>query len=380
LELEASFTVVELLRNGITTFVEFGAHREMQGAILRQVERLGLRAYLGVGFYCGEWETDAEGRLVRDLADDTGERTLQIALDFIARINGACDNRVKGIIVPRSVEACTPTLLRRACEKAEELALPMATHAAYSVLEFHDVMRRYHKTPIELLASLGMLRPTLNIGHGNFIADNPNLNYSGGRDLALLGEAGVTVSHCALNIVRRARTLDTWDRYRNAGVNLALGTDTYPRDMIMNMRAASYLGKITSRNLRAAPAGQVFEAATLGGSRALGRHDIGRLQTGALADIIIVDIGRRDVLRYTPTFDPIKALIECGVGDDVCTVIIDGVVRMQDGLIQGVDIGALRDKVQQEAEASWANWSTTDTFGRTAEELSPGSFPVSDSF
>ena len=62
-----------------------------------------------------------------------------------------------------------------------------------------------------------MLRPTLNIGHGNFIADNPNLNYSGGRDLALLGEAGVTISHCALNIVRRARTLDTWERYEAPG-------------------------------------------------------------------------------------------------------------------------------------------------------------------
>jgi len=375
-ELQAAFTAVELLRNGITTFVEFGAHREMQEAILRQVERLGLRAYLGAGFYCGEWEADGDGRLVRDLADETGERTFQIALDFITQINGACEGRVKGILVPRSVEACTPNLLRRAREKADELGLPIATHAAYSVLEFHDVMRRYHMTPIEMLASLGMLRPTLNIGHGNFIADNPNLNFSGGRDLALLGEAGVTVSHCALNIVRRARTLDTWERYRIAGVNLALGTDTYPRDMIMNMRAASYLGKITSRNLQSAPAGQVFEAATLGGSRALGRNDIGRLAPGALADIIIVDIDRRDVLRYAPTFDPIKSLIECGIGDDVSTVIVDGVVRMQESVIKSVDIGTLRDQVQREAEANWANWSDTDTFGRTAEELSPSSFPT----
>ena len=380
LDLHAAFTVVELLRNGITTFVEFGAHRDVQEAILRQVERFGLRAYLGAGFYCGEWEANADGRLVRDLADETGERTFQIALDFIAQINGACEGRVKGILVPRSVEACTPELLKRARDKADELGLPMATHAAYSVLEFHDVMRRYHKTPIEVLASLDMLRPTLNIGHGNFIADNPNLNYSGGRDLALLGEAGVTVSHCALNIVRRARTLDTWERYRSAGVNLALGTDTYPRDMIMNMRTASYLGKITSRDLRAAPAGQVFEAATLGGSRALGRSDIGGLAPGALADIIIVDIDRRDVLRYTPTFDPIKSLIECGIGDDVSTVIVDGVVRMQMGVIPGIEIGALRDQIQQEAEVNWANWSATDTFGRTAEELSPSSFPVTDSF
>lgn len=375
IELEATFTVAELLRNGITTFVEFGAHLGMQDAILAQVDRLGLRAYLGPGFYCGEWEVDAEGRLVRDLDEATGERTFRAALDFIARIDGSCAGRVKGLLVPRSVEACTPALLRRAREAADELKLPLATHAAYSVLEFHDLMQRYHKTPIEILDSVGLLRPTLNIGHGNFIADNPNLNSSGARDLELMGSAGVSVSHCALNIVRRARALESWDRYRKAGVNLALGTDTYPRDMIMNMRMASYLGKLTSRNLLAASAGEVFEAATLGGSRALGRDDIGRLAPGAMADIVIIDISRRDVLRHTPSFDPIKTLVECGIGDDVSTVIIDGVRCVENGHIPGLDLGSLRDRVQHAAEASWANWSATDTFGRTAEQMSPPSFP-----
>jgi len=94
------------------------------------------------------------------------------------------------------------------------------------------------------LDELGMLRPTLNIGHGNFISDNPNLNYSVHRDLELIGRAGASVSHCPINIVRRARTLDHWQRYQEAGVNMCLGSDTYPRDMIMNMRTASYLGKI----------------------------------------------------------------------------------------------------------------------------------------
>ena len=375
LELEATFTVAELLRNGITTFVEYGAHPGMQKAILAQVEKFGVRAYLGPGFWCGEWEADAGGRLVRDLDEATGERTFRTALDFIASIEGRAEGRVRGIVVPRSVESCTPALLRRAREAADELKLPMATHAAYSVLEFHDVMQRYHRTPIEMLEDAGMLRPTLNIGHGNFIADNPNLNYSGGRDLELMGRAGVTVSHCALNIIRRARTLDTWERYRAAGVNLALGTDTYPRDMIMNMRTASYLGKVTSRNLRAASAGQVFEAATLGGSRALGRTDIGRPAPGALADIVVVDLARRDVLRHTPSFDPVKTLVECGIGDDVATVIVDGVVRVKEGRIEGFDIGALRDRVQAAAEDSWQAWSANDLFGRHAHELSPASFP-----
>jgi hypothetical protein len=49
---------------------------------------------------------------------------------------------------------------------------------------------------------------------------------------------------------------------------------------------------------------------------------------------------------------------------------------MQGTVIKGVDIGALRDQVQREADAGWANWSDTDTFGRAAEELSPSSFPA----
>ena len=135
---------------------------------------------------------------------------------------------------PRTNSSCLPT--------------PVATHAAYNVLEFHHVVREHRMTPIELLDSVGLLRPTLNIGHGNFIADNPRLNYPGARDLKLMGAAGVTVSHCPVNLVRRARALDSWKAYREAGVNLALGTDTYPRDMMLNMRTASYHGKVMSHD------------------------------------------------------------------------------------------------------------------------------------
>ena len=118
--------------------------------------------------------------------------------------------------------------------------------------------------------------------------------------------------------------MDNWKRYQEAGVNIALGSDTYPRDMIMNMRTASYMGKVASNTYFAATAGEVFAAATLGGARSLGRDDIGRLAPGALADIIIIDLSGRGSLRFGPVRDPVKSLIECGVGDDVETVIIDG--------------------------------------------------------
>jgi cytosine/adenosine deaminase-related metal-dependent hydrolase len=301
---------------------------------------------------------------------------LEIALEWIAKNDGAAAGRVRDILVPREVETSSLELLRRTRATADELKLPIATHAAYSVLEFHDIVREHMMTPVELLHDLGLLRPTLNIGHGNFIADNPNLNYSEARDLALMGGAGATVSHCPINIVRRARTLDSWKKYREAGVNMAVGSDTYPRDMIMNMRTASYLGKIMSHSYLAASAADVFSAATLGGAVSVGREDLGRLAAGARADIAIIDLSGRGTLRYGPVRDPVKSLVECGVGDDVDTVIVDGRICMENGIIPGVDLAQVRRDAQAAAEQVWGTLSEWDPLGRTAEQACPWSFPM----
>ena len=283
---------------------------------------------------------------------------------------------MRGILVPREVETSSLEVLELTVRAADELKLPMATHAAYSVIEFYEVVKEHNKTPIELLDGLGMLRPTLNIGHGNFISDNPNLNYSVHDDLARMGRAGASVSHCPINIVRRARVLDSWQSYQEAGVNMCIGSDTYPRDMIMNMRTASYLGKIMSHTYFAATAAEVFAAATLGGARSLGRDDLGRLAPGALADIVVIDLSGRNTLRYGPVRDPVKSLVECGVGDDIDTVIVDGKVVMEGGIIPGVDFGKLREDAQAAGEQIWGSLQEWDPLGRTHEDACPWCYPI----
>lgn len=374
-DLNATFTVAELLRNGVTTFIEFGSQERVQDALLAEVKRLGTRAYLAPGYDCGRWVGDEMGRLKRMRNDELGMSGLATALAWIERNDGSADGRIRGILVPREVETSSVELLRRTREEADTRNLPMATHAAYSVLEFQDIVREHMMTPIELLDRLEMLRPTMNIGHGNFIADNANLNYAGGRDLELMGRAGATISHCPINIVRRGRVLDNWQKYRAAGVNISIGSDTYPRDMIMNMRTASYLGKIMSHSYFAATAGEVFEAATLGGARSVGRDDLGRLAPGARADIIIIDLSGKNSLRYGPVRDPVKGVVECGVGDDVDTVIVDGKVRMEGGVIPEVDFSRLGREAQTAGETIWATLPDWDPLGRNADDACPYCYP-----
>ena len=373
--LNAIFTVAELLRNGVTTFVEFGSQARVQDALLAEVTRLGTRAYLAPGYDCGRWVGDDQGRLKRIRNDRLGLDGLETALGWIEKNDGAAGGRVRGILVPREVETSSVALLRHTREAADANTLPMATHAAYSVLEFHDVVREHMMTPIELLDDVGMLRPTMNIGHGNFIADNPNLNYARSRDLELMGKSGSTISHCPINIVRRARVLDHWAKYQDAGVNISIGSDTYPRDMIMNMRTASYMGKVMGHSYFAATGGEVFEAATVGGARSVGRDDLGRLAPGALADIIIIDLSGGNTLRYGPVRDPVRSVVDCGVGDDVDTVIVDGKVCMQGGVIPGVDFRQIMADTQAASEAIWATLPDWDPLGRTADEACPHCYP-----
>jgi len=376
LALNARFTVAELLRNGITTFVEFGSQLRVQQALLEVVGELGIRAWLGPGFDSGRWVGGENGKLERRIDEAAGQREFDLALEFIARHQGAHGDRVRGILVPREIETCTVPLMRQAAQAAREHDLPVAIHAAYNIHEVFDIIREHQMTSIELLRHVGLMSDRLNIGHGNFTADNPLASYSGSHDLEIMGSHRCSISHCPINIARRGRFLDSWASYRKAGVNIALGTDTYPRDMILQMRDASYAGKVASRNLRAATAADVFEAATLGGAHSLGRDDIGRLAPGARADIIIIGLTGGNTLRLGPVRDPIKSLVDCGIGDDVETVIVDGIVRMRDGVIPGVDFASLREQAQEAGERIWAGWQDWDPQGRTAAQMSPFSFPL----
>ena len=104
------------------------------------------------------------------------------------------------------------------------------------------------------------------------------------------------------------------------------------------------------------------------------RGDLGRLAPGAKADIVVIDLSGRGSLRMGPVRDPIN-LVECGIGDDVDTVIIDGIVRVEGGGIMGVDFAALSARAQAAGERIWAGWADWDPLGRSADEMCPYAFP-----
>jgi len=90
----------------------------------------------------------------------------------------------------------------------------------------------------------------------------------------------------------------------------------------------------------------------------------------------VIDLTGGGTLRYGPVRDPVKSLVECGIGDDVDTVIVDGRVCMENGVIPGVDVHRLATDAQAAGEAIWETLHEWDPRGRTAQEASPWSFPI----
>ncbi len=164
--------------------------------------------------------------------------------------------------------------------------------------------------------------------------------------------------------------------YLARGINVGLGTDIHPFDLIREMRDAALICKVTAESPNTGTAREAFNAATLGGATALGREDLGRLCPGAKADLAIVN---QHALHYGVICDPIRSLVDCGVASDVETVIVDGNLVMENRQIPGAPaLDDLLVRAQRYAESYWNNYPQLDWNRRTAEEAFPNAFPWVD--
>ena len=173
-----------------------------------------------------------------------------------------------------------------------------------------------------------------------------------------------------------ANAAESFDRYVEAGVNMGLGTDTYPLDIVAEMRYASLISRLVDKKYYGARPERVFNAATIWGAKALGRDDLGKIAPGAKADIVIVDLR---TTRYGPVRDPINALVEYGSGADVDTVLVNGEVVIESGRSTRIDEAELYARADAAAKKAWDNWPKRDWAGRSVEQIIPPAFPTKKS-
>ena len=376
----AELNYVEVLKSGCTTLVELGSPNSLGNREAVELPgRMGNRAYLLRTYASGDWYTLDGNRVLYknfdgEIWDETsGLKGLEESKSFIEEYDGSADERIKCLLCPSTVDMCSPELFRETRRVADEMGVGIQTHVSQSVVEFQEIMRRHGKTPMELLNDVGLMGPDLIAGHSILIGGHSKVGYADPwmRDIKLLAETGTTVAHCPHVFARYGVALESYARYQMEGVNIGIGTDTYPMDIIREMGLAATLSKIIEGEPRIATSRDLFNSVTLNAAKALGRPDLGRIAPGCKADLVVI---KMNSINMSPVRDPIRNLVMSGNNSDVTTVMIDGEIVVEDGRIPGVDEERLAENLQREQERIWDNLPSTDIFGRTIDEITVPSF------
>lgn len=366
------YSLASLLRYGSTTVVEMGG--DFSGdlsAIAAHAGELGIRLYTCPGFSTGAHYFDQAGRHHIHYDEKAGMAGLERACRFAEDMAGKHGGRVRPILVPFEYHLCSPDLLRRTKDAARRLGIGITMHCAESMPEFQDSVRQTGRTPVAFLDDMGFLGPEVILGHCIYLSGHSQTAYPYGGDLEILARSGAAIAHCPLVFGRRGVVLESFQRYLDAGVRMALGTDSYPQDLAGEMKFVSVLSKVVDRHMESSKARDVFNAATLGGAAALGRDDLGRLAPGAKADIVLVDFA---TLRAGPFLDPIKAFVHCMNGDAVDTVIVDGRILVENKRLLAWDERELLAEVRASTASAWANFSAYYPFNEKIDEAFPPAF------
>ncbi|HYF06662.1 MAG TPA: amidohydrolase family protein [Acetobacteraceae bacterium] len=358
----------ELLLSGVTTLADLSiAHPGW----LDLLGESGMRVCIAPMFRSARWFT-RNGHVVEYEWDEkAGQKAFAEAMSLIERAEQHESGRLFGMVVPAQIDTCTPELLRDSFDEAKRRGVSWQIHAAQSVAEFHEITRRHGFTPIGWLHEQGLLSERSIIGHGIFLDDHPSTRWWTERDLDLLAETGTTVAHCPTVFARRGITLKHFGRYRRRGVNMGVGTDTYPHNMLDEMRLVAYLARTQATDPRSMTTTELFEAATIGGAKALGRDDIGRLAAGCRADFVLVDI-THPMMR--PTRDPVRSLIYAAGDRAVKAVYVDGRQVVRDGEVLTMDYRAAAEHLHEAQKRVAAKVPERDWAHRSAERISPPSF------
>lgn len=366
----AEFAYCELLKSGVTTLVDISPPWDNWAPLLA---RSGLRAYLAPGFASARWKLENAHDLKYTWDEKLGRERFATALKTIDAAAKHPSGRLGGVVAPMQIDTCSAELLTDALAAARERKMPFTVHLAQGVSEVLEMIRRNGKTPVQWAADIGILGSESIFAHAIFLDHHSWIHWWSKQDLRLLGEHGCSVAHCPTPFARYGQMLENFGSYLLAGVNMGMGTDTTPHNLLEEMRKAAVLARIAARDIHAVSTADILHAATVGGSNALQRDDLGRLAPGMKADLVVVDLR---CSHMVPARDPLRSLIYHAAERAVRDVYIDGRQVVGEGKVLTLDQASAGERLTEAQQRMMAAVPQRDYKQRTADEISPLSLPM----
>lgn len=377
---KSRYAYTQLIRHGVTTAMPITSvfykkwaetYEELEAAV-HHAGALGLRIYLGPSYQSSIRVVQPDGSILLAWDEEAGRQGLERAIRFVKTFDGAYDGRIRGMLAPERIESQTVETLQATKRASDELGCPLRLHAAQGAFEVEEIQRAFGKTPIQHLHDIGFLGPRVSIPHVVYVAGSRYLPHATSPDLDYLRDSQTNVIHCPVIMARHGSAMESFARYHKHGINIAIGTDTFPPDVLQNIRIGSYVAKIVDGSSVGNSFADLFNAATLGGAKALGRDDLGKLAPGAKADMIVID---NSDFHFGNQDDPLRTLFISASGQDVTTSIINGKVVMKDRQLPNVDLEDLRQSGQKYYNKMRKGYLERDYKHLGEEKLMPSSLP-----
>jgi len=331
----ARLGVAELIKSGTTCALTMETVRHTE-AVIEVVAESGFRATVG--------------KCMMDKGDDVPvelqEQTRSSIAESMALINkwhGENDGRVRCCFAPRFAISCTRELLSEVARLAREHGVVIHTHASENTTECAIVQRETGLRNVAYLDSLGISGAHVVLAHCVHLND---------QEIQTLASTGTNVSHCPSSNLKLGSGIAPVAQLLYAGVSVSLGADgaacNNRLDLFTEMRTAALLQKAL-HGPEVVPAARALRMATIDGAQAVGlRDEIGSLEIGKRADVIVIDCNR---LSLTPAPDIVAGLVYSAQPGDVRTSIIDGQIVMRDGELMTLNEASVREEANREFAA-----------------------------
>jgi cytosine/adenosine deaminase-related metal-dependent hydrolase len=330
--------MIDLLKGGTTTVLDMWHHgQEIFFDVAREV---GLRT-VGAPFIMSASNSrlGADGYPVWDFENDgLAQLEKSIAL-FKARDQGR-DGLAQVAIGPHATDTCLPELLRECRTAADELGCILTTHFAQTPQEISLLRKKYGMGAAEYARQAGLLGRNVVLAHAGCASDD---------ELKVLADTGTHVANCALSFAREGINFP-YGRFAGAGINTGLGTDSHGMDFIGEMRTSGLLSKQYFGKGHFGTAHELLRAGTVNGATALGRPDLGRIEAGAKADLLLFDLWKP---HLQPVWDPVKNIVWKGHAGDIALVMVHGEPVVRDGRLLTADESSIMRTAGVAARKIW---------------------------
>lgn len=323
----AKLNLLEMVAAGTTGFLDMYF---MEPLLAKTTADAGLRGWMGWGLV--DVGTTPEG--------EAHERLDGPFQAFAEEYKG--HELIVPTPAPHGTYTCNPETLARSAELAEKYDTLVHVHCSETRTEVYDVERRYGKRPVAQLAAHGALSERTVLAHCGWITK---------AEVREIAQAKAKVSHNPVSNMKLATGGTTpLPELFEAGATVGLGTDGCASNngssMFETMKFAALLQKQHRWDPTVVPAQTALDMATRGGAATFRRADLGTVEEGKSADLVLLDMHKPHLV---PCHDIVSNLVYAAQSGDVSHTVVGGRLLYADGHFTTLDKDAVLAEAREAA-------------------------------